>query len=120
MGFFDNLKDALATGGDREAFMERRAQRLGNLAVKGALSWAIDSNGVLKHRSDKWTQGDYEYTVDATDDPEAAGGYFLSIWWPTGGRTLGGKRKGEHTTIVFDSNGHIANCKSNRQNGWVS
>ena len=119
MGFLDNLKDAIASGGDRHAFNARRRRRLGGAAVQQALGWATDSRGVLKHRSGKWTQGEYEYTVDATGDPAAPGGYYLSIWWPTGGRTVGGKRKGEHTTVVFDAEGRIANCKSNRQNGWI-
>ena len=118
MGFWENLKDAAATGGDRQAFMERRGQRLAQTAIREALGWALDSRGVLKHKSGKWTQGDYEYTVGDSDDPEVPGGYYLSIWWPTGGRTLRGKR-GEHTTVVFDSSGRIANCSANRRGGWI-
>ncbi len=47
MGFLDNLKDALASGGDREAFNARRGQRLGRTAVQAVLNEALDSSGKL-------------------------------------------------------------------------
>lgn len=114
VSFFDNLKDALLTGGDRDAFMARRGHRLGKAAVDAVLSQALDSNGKLRHRDGQWTVGDYQYTVNSTNDPEAPGGYYLSISWPTGGRSR------DHTTVVFDAEGSIADCKSNRKNGWVN
>jgi len=113
MGFWDNLKDALATGGDREAFKTRRGQRLGQAAVKAALDQALDANGRLTQWDGQWEVGEYQYTVNPATDPEVPEGYYLSISWPTGGR------KRDHTTIVFDANGYIADCKSNRKNGWV-
>lgn len=118
MGFLDNLKDAIATGGDRRAFRARRRNRLGNIAVKEALGWALDSRGMLKHKSGRWQTGDYIYTVDSADDEEVPGGYFLSVSWPIGGYDMSGKKR-EHTTIVFDANGRIANCSRNRKNGWI-
>jgi hypothetical protein len=114
VSFLDNLKDALATGGDREAFMARRGYRLGKAAVDAVLNQAVDGNGKLKQWDGQWEVGEYQYTVNPTSDPEAPGGYYLSISWPTGGR------KRDHTTVVFDAEGRIADCKSNRKNGWVN
>jgi len=64
MGFLDNLKDALATGGDREAFKARRGQRLGSAAVQDVLKQALDSNSKLVNLNGTREVGDYHYTVN--------------------------------------------------------
>ena len=89
--------------------------QVGERAVQAVLGYSRDGRGRLVHTSGKWQQGDLEYTVSSTDDPAAPGGYFMSISWPH--PTKSGQR--EHTSIVFDANGFIADTASNRHNGWL-
>lgn len=90
-------------------------QEIGRTAVQEVLGYAMDSRGRLVHTSGKWRQGDLEYTVSPADDPAAPGGYFMSISWPH--PTEPGQR--EHTSIVFDAEGGIADTASNHRNGWL-
>lgn len=100
----------------RETLSEEAVRyKTGQEAVRAALGYSRDGRGRLVHTSGKWQQGELEYTVSPADDPSAPGGYFMSISWPDPANP--GRR--EHTSIVFDAEGAIANTASNRRNGWL-
>jgi hypothetical protein len=96
-------------------YLHGTPEEIGRTAVRAALDQVVDSRGRLVSKDGKWSQGDLEYTVNPTNDPQAPGGYYLSISWPH--PTQKGQR--EHTTIVFTADGYIADATSNRKNGWL-
>jgi hypothetical protein len=93
MGFFDNLKDALVTGGDRQSFHARRDARLGQELIARLRLGQVAINGAQQIAPPHWTK----YTSGTGRDGTPQTNYFEGV--------IGERDQRRKVHVVVDANG---------------